>query len=462
MNMYGQIPMKTAVAPAPQMLSRVPSATLQRKCDCGGSGSSGGECPECQKKKMARQRQANTGARPATSPAIANQAPCWPGHDFSRVGVNAVRSPETPTRLRISQPGDAHEEEADRVARLVMRVAGPAETGELTGQGQIPRPILQRMDSGPDTMLHRHPANANEEKESPPDPVDIDMPKPDEEVKSPPPVIIPVGKTWLQRQSRRGGQESDARAKQNSGQMATTASGVEEHMGGGMPLSASARAFFEPRFGYAFDQVRVHTDAHAAASARAVNAFAYTVGPHVVFGEGQYAPHSPAGRQLLAHELTHVIQQNAARALVRSPGAAIQPLGIRAGGIGRAALQRWSVEALLPGINTIVCDGAGGITTQLGAVGDANHVRCRRDCVETHEQSHRADALYENSNICKGEAAGRTVRPRRGNQKKETERFASSAEIDCLTIKLPTADAVCRPILLNRIQQMREYRESFE
>ena len=454
--------MKPTVPLVLQVPTLAPFATLQRKCACGGSGASSGDCPECQNKRMGLQRQAVTAAGQVTIPPLANQASRWLGHDFGRVGVKAVRSPETPTQLRISQPGDAHEQEADRVARLIMRMAGPAETGELTGRGQIPRPILQRMDSGPDAMLHRHPAKANEEKESPPDPVDIDMPKPDEDMKSPPPVIIPGGNTWLQRQSSRGGQESAARVKENSGQMATTASSVEEYMGGGMPLSASARAFFEPRFGYAFDQVRVHTDARAVASARAVNAFAYTVGPHVFFGEGQYAPQSPAGRQLLAHELTHVIQQNAARALVRSPGAAIQPLGIRAGGIGRPALQRWSVEAPVPGINTIVCDGTGGITTQLGAVGDANHVRCRRDCVETHEQSHRADALYENPKICKGEAAGRTVRPHRGNQKKETERFASSAEIDCLTTKLPTADAVCRPILLNRIQQMREYRESFE
>jgi len=78
----------------------------------------------------------------------------------------------------------------------------------------------------------------------------------------------------------------------------------------GRSLDAATRAFFEPRFGHDFSQVRVHTDAQAAESASAVNAHAYTVGPSVVFGEGQFAPHTGAGRQLLAHELTHVVQQS--------------------------------------------------------------------------------------------------------------------------------------------------------
>ena len=77
----------------------------------------------------------------------------------------------------------------------------------------------------------------------------------------------------------------------------------------GEPLDAATRAFFEPRFGYDFSQVRVHTGAKAAASAEAVNALAYTVGPNVVFGAHQYAPTTPAGRQLLAHEFVHTIQQ---------------------------------------------------------------------------------------------------------------------------------------------------------
>jgi len=77
----------------------------------------------------------------------------------------------------------------------------------------------------------------------------------------------------------------------------------------GQPLDASTRVLMEPRFEHDFSRVRVHTDARAAESARAVNALAYTLGQNAVFGAGQFAPGTTAGKQLLAHELTHVVQQ---------------------------------------------------------------------------------------------------------------------------------------------------------
>lgn len=77
----------------------------------------------------------------------------------------------------------------------------------------------------------------------------------------------------------------------------------------GRPLDASTRAIMEPRFGYDFSRVRVHTDAQAAMSAQAVQANAYTAGPNMVFGAGQYAPHSTQGQRLMVHELSHVVQQ---------------------------------------------------------------------------------------------------------------------------------------------------------
>jgi len=79
----------------------------------------------------------------------------------------------------------------------------------------------------------------------------------------------------------------------------------------GQTLDPSACRYFERRFGRDFGSVRVHTDAEAAASTRAVDAHAYTVGNHVVFGASRYAPDTTAGRHLLAHELTHVVQQGA-------------------------------------------------------------------------------------------------------------------------------------------------------
>lgn len=77
----------------------------------------------------------------------------------------------------------------------------------------------------------------------------------------------------------------------------------------GQPLDAATRAFFEPRFNYDFGNIRVHTDARATESAANVNALAYTVGQDIVFRREQFDPRSQVGRQLLAHELTHVVQQ---------------------------------------------------------------------------------------------------------------------------------------------------------
>ena len=81
-------------------------------------------------------------------------------------------------------------------------------------------------------------------------------------------------------------------------------------------LDAQTRAFMEPRFGQNFEDIRLHTDARAAQSARAVGARAYTLGRHLVFAADEYAPSTNAGRRLLAHELTHVLQQS------RAPGSA--------------------------------------------------------------------------------------------------------------------------------------------
>lgn len=79
----------------------------------------------------------------------------------------------------------------------------------------------------------------------------------------------------------------------------------------GQPLDTSTRAFMEPRFGHDFSRVRIHTDEWAATSAHVVSALAYTVGNDVVFAQGQYNPGTLAGKRLLAHELTHVVQQKA-------------------------------------------------------------------------------------------------------------------------------------------------------
>jgi hypothetical protein len=79
--------------------------------------------------------------------------------------------------------------------------------------------------------------------------------------------------------------------------------------GPGRPLDRCARSQIEPRLGYDFSRVRVHDDPSAADSARAIGANAYTAGEHIVFGQDRYAPQTRGGQRLLAHELTHVVQQ---------------------------------------------------------------------------------------------------------------------------------------------------------
>jgi Domain of unknown function (DUF4157) len=108
-----------------------------------------------------------------------------------------------------------------------------------------------------------------------------------------------------------------------SEQSAAPPAGVDRvPAGSGMPLDPALRQDMEQRFGYDFSPVRVHSDAAAEQSARGLNAHAYTAGSDIVFGAGQFAPETQRGRRLIAHELTHVVQQSAGayRGIQRSPG----------------------------------------------------------------------------------------------------------------------------------------------
>jgi hypothetical protein len=94
----------------------------------------------------------------------------------------------------------------------------------------------------------------------------------------------------------------------------------------GISLDNGTKSFMEDRFGFDFSDVRIHTNAVATKSAEAVNALAYTSGNNIVFNEGQYNPSTHQGQKLLAHELTHVVQQgNASSAIQRQPKAQPQP-----------------------------------------------------------------------------------------------------------------------------------------
>ena len=117
----------------------------------------------------------------------------------------------------------------------------------------------------------------------------------------------------VQRQIKKEEEESAVQTKEVPGHTPTITPEQQTYIHsldtGGNPLPASTRAFMESRFGHNFSHVRVHTGDSADRSVRSVNALAYTVGRNIVFGNGQFAPRTTIGTQLLAHELTHVIQQ---------------------------------------------------------------------------------------------------------------------------------------------------------
>lgn len=189
---------------------------------------------------------------------------------------NRQGSPNTPPliqpKLKIGAPNDKYEQEADRVANQVMRMpepgfasAGPAPPSDSNGNPG--RELIQRQET------------EDEEEE-----------------------------------------ETPVRAKRAGQLPAVTpdlANGIQALRGSGSPLSGTNRNYFEPRFGHDFSQIRIYTGHHAAGLARGINARAFTSGQDVVFGAGQYQPHSTEGRRLLAHELTHTVQQSATPSTVR-------------------------------------------------------------------------------------------------------------------------------------------------
>jgi hypothetical protein len=187
------------------------------------------------------------------------------GHDFSRIPVHTPATGAIQTKLAIRKPGDRYEQEADRVASKVMSTPEPQLQRASPCSGECPKCRGER--SVHDRLQAKH-VHANHAVEN------VVPPIVDEVLRSP-----------------------------------------------GQPLDGATRAFMEPRFGHDFSRVRVHSDTHAAVSAQAVNALAYTVGHHVVFGAGQYTPGSGEGRQLLAHELTHVMQQHSAPHLIQRQAA---------------------------------------------------------------------------------------------------------------------------------------------
>ncbi len=191
------------------------------------------------------------------------------GFDIANIGIPQPK-------LKVSHPEDEYQQEADRVAEQVMRKSPENNTPgsiKTTGEG-----VLERKCSE---------CQMKEDEEEA------------EQVK-----II-----------RKSSSSNGSPVYKDANEINDVVSSR------GASLDASTRQFMEPRFGYHFTDIRIHTGEMDARSAQSVNATAYTIGNDIVFGEGQYQPNTLEGRRLLAHELTHVLQQRntPSLSLQRSP-----------------------------------------------------------------------------------------------------------------------------------------------
>ncbi len=182
-------------------------------------------------------------------------------------------------KLKVSRPGDSYEQEADRAADEVMKMSSSSpESNAKLSMSPANNAQLDRKCSG---------CQMNEEE----------------------------GKEKLTVSRKPSSNSSDLEA---SDEIAEQINNIRTSSGS--LLDSSTREVMESRFGHDFSKVRIHTGEMAHRSANNVNALAYTIGDDIVFEEGQYQPDTSAGRRLLAHELTHVVQQSSNTASSGSAG----------------------------------------------------------------------------------------------------------------------------------------------
>ena len=253
---------------------------------------------------MARQTVTKIPHSATRNPSVQRQsaAPCRSGCRFTElqrsVGNQAVQrlinSHYIQAKLQVSSPDDRYEQEADRLADRVMRMADPNPTGGVTVSHRMQISRVQRQCAACAAKMQRQKSEEDDEK----------------------PIQAKADGSLLQRACSEcnGEEEKDViQGKADSSSGSEVSNGVQSQIenlrGGGEPLAASTRTYFEPRFGYDFSGVRIHAGSQAAQVARSINAQAFTVGKDIAFASGAYSPQTNSGRRLLAHELVHVVQQ---------------------------------------------------------------------------------------------------------------------------------------------------------
>lgn len=206
---------------------------------------------------------------------------------------NALLQP----KLSLGQPDDFYEREADRIADQVMQMNSSG-YAKVTSVQKTAQPKCAEC-SGSSALC---PKCEDKEKIQRTALTETEIPQaqlntPDEEDED----------SVIQTKSAGGQQQASSISPAKTG----------ETQSEGQPLPASVKNFFEPRFGRDFGSVKIHTSAGAEASAAGLRAKAYTIGNHIVFGKGQFSPDTGTGKKLIAHELTHTLQQDAGRNLIQ-------------------------------------------------------------------------------------------------------------------------------------------------
>jgi hypothetical protein len=184
------------------------------------------------------------------------------------------------TKMTVNKPGDKFEQEADKMADKVMRMPAPPAAAKEEKLQRAPDEKLQRV---PEEKLQKADENRLQKAE------DTRLQKAPADEK-------------LQRRDADGGGSSSAAS-------GDVQSAIRSKTTGGEPLASDVRGQMEPRFNADFDTVRIHKDSESAALSNQLSARAFTYQNHIFFSRGQYQPGSSEGQHLLAHELTHTIQQ---------------------------------------------------------------------------------------------------------------------------------------------------------
>jgi hypothetical protein len=203
-------------------------------------------------------------------------------------------------KLKIGQPNDIYEQEADRVAEQVMRMPEPriqrqVEPEEEEEETLQPKPLANQIT--PLAQVQRQEEPEEEEEET-------------LQAKPLSDLITPL----VQRQVEEEEEEEEWIQRKPEADYSIVTDDVKKRLdnagGTGSPLPDNIREYMGSQFGYDFNEVKVHADGEAANLARSLSAQAFTSGKDIYFGSGKYNPNSTQDRRLIAHELTHVVQQN--------------------------------------------------------------------------------------------------------------------------------------------------------